>query len=215
MKPPRNILNRDVAREVIDGTWYRVSSSDFRDDPIYFSTNRGVRFSSPEAKYGVCYLGSTPEAAYAETVRDAMLSTNPDTQHKYIPESSLRKLELHRYKIQSRNGIAISLYDEGLIKIDARLEYFCTGDLEGYQRSQSWARSLMEHPCEATGLIYLGNRSGAKCLALFGAPNKSGFKHAIKGVSTIGRSYKPSPLLKRKDFFQWLQDAQIEMIPVC
>ena len=59
---------------------------------------------------------------------------------------------------------ALPLFGETLARIDATLQCFASS----YPLSQRWAAALMNHPDDLDGLIYLGRRCGAQCVALFG-----------------------------------------------
>ncbi len=208
--PPTNIHSRQPARAPVDGTWYMVARKAYNDNPVYFGTGKGARFSSPSAKYGVTYLARTKEAAFAETIRGSRLHYDA-SGNLCTYESIVEELELHTFKLKKSAARAIDLTGAGCAKIGARVECFTLGTAQGYKISQQWARKLMTHPVEAVGLLYIGNRAADRCLALFGNQKGTGFGCSVGPVIASSAGNSVVPLLKNRSFNAWLKAVDIRL----
>src|SRR5262245_36560552 len=65
--PPPDFANRELPIETITaGTrLVRIHRNDLR--PLFFGSTGSNRFDDPAKRYGVCYLATTLEGAFAET----------------------------------------------------------------------------------------------------------------------------------------------------
>jgi hypothetical protein len=85
-----------------------VTEEEYRNDPVFYGTGKGTRFSSPSAKYGVTYLARTKEAAFAEKIRDSKLHYDAHDNH-CIYGSEVEGLELHTFKLKKGTELALNL----------------------------------------------------------------------------------------------------------
>lgn len=206
--PPVDIHAKKPLLAAFDGVWYKVTPKQYREEPIYYGTSRKCRFSSPSAKYGVAYLARTREAAFAETIRDQKIYYD-SSGGLCIYRSEVEQLELHTFKLKKGCARAIDLCGKGCARVSARVECFTNGTAPGYRVSQSWSRQLMTHPANASGLLYIGNRSADACLALFGEKEMVGFEHSVGRVVSSGGSQQIVPLTECGSFQKWLDTLQI------
>jgi hypothetical protein len=65
--PPPDLANRDLPTETIPvgARPFRIHRSDL--GPLFFGSMGANRFDDPARSYGVCYLSTTLEGAFAET----------------------------------------------------------------------------------------------------------------------------------------------------
>lgn len=202
--PPKNLNELNPLFEEVTGTWYRVTRRDYSRDVHYFSESPSNRFSSPSADFGVSYYGSTPETTFAECVRGGAL-IDPNTLNGPV----LEILDLHEVTIKASalpGNRAIALRSTGCARIRARAECFCLSHPEGYRVSQEWARALMKHPAEHSGLLYQANYAADLCLGLYGKKSGIGAK-ARKAKGLELRKVRSLRLLESNAFLQWVEDC--------
>lgn len=204
--PPSNLAALKPLLERVEGTWYRVTQRRFCREVHYFSDRTSNRFSSPSAAYGVSYYGATPEAAFAESVRDSAL-----IDHNTLNGPVLEGLDLHEIKIiekvpEATDNLAITLAGQGAAQIRFRGELANFSKPDGYRISQEWARALMEHPVEHCGLVYLGNYAQAACLGLYGKKGGKGARvRKAKGLEL--KKGRCIPLMNSHAFRLWVEDC--------
>lgn len=197
--PPADLDQRQPLLCSTAGKWYRVTSKEFHDQPIFFGASSNGRFDSKSAQHGVCYFGKTPHDAFAETLIRLLAN------QRELRLSEVRGLELHEFRFSGRAS-AIDLTGEGLHRLGADLECFTGSSNRGYKHSQRWARKLMLHPAKAAGLHYYGRKAGGSCLALFGEKNQADVSATIARKLRI-KATACLPLLESKRFLEWLQEG--------
>ena len=197
--PPTDLEDRAPKLYQPTGKWYRVVPSDFAKSPLYFGNHGTGRFDHQDGTFGVCYLGDTPEAAFAETLNRLL------EDGKFLQLSEAKSKILFEFEFTGEAD-CIDLSGVGLSTVGATLECFTRTGTSGYADSQEWGRQLMEHPANAAGLHYLGRRAGESCLALFGTPGGSGFGKRRAKTLRIRQTGKIS-LTESQTFADWLEEC--------
>lgn len=150
------------------------------------------RFDSPTAPWGVSYVGSSVTAAFLEVFGDRIRTT------PRISIGLLRQYELVEV-MPAADATVVALEGVALAKIGATLNCFCGS----YPLSQRWGAALMAHPAQIDGLVYLGRRSGARCLALFGD------ERAPKPHQRHLRTTSHGPLEHSSEFWQLADQLEL------
>lgn len=155
-EPPIRLAQIKLSPGRVSTIWFRLSSK--RDvSPIFWSRLGRYRFDSPAARWGVCYFASSIVPAFQEVFGDKIRHGTP------IDWTEINDLCVWCVAIPS--GLrGLELFGENLSVIHATLQCF----VSSYPKSQRWAAALMNHPIDFDGVVYLGRRCGAPCLAMFG-----------------------------------------------
>lgn len=159
--PQPTSLPPTLPQETIDpGTvFHRIHNLAY--DPLWFGQwPPGAlrnRFDDPEGTYGVCYLGRSAEAAFAES----FLRRQPA---RVVSLSHLSICGMAR--VVSRRALtAVPLSGSALPRLGGTAEVSATRD---YALSQAWSRALWLHPATIDGIIYRSRHDDdQRCLALF------------------------------------------------
>jgi hypothetical protein len=162
--PPKDFEQRTLPTSESSRTeWIRLHDRRFKQ-PLHWSRAGRYRFDSPGASFGVCYAGQDLTTAFLEVFAD-----------KVRHSRRLSRAAIDRYDVYAVNVAphlkVLALEGVNLAKIGATMGCFAGS----YPLSQRWGAALMRHPAMLDGLVYIGRRSGARCLALFGdesAPKK-------------------------------------------
>jgi hypothetical protein len=124
--------------------------------PLFFGKAAANRFDDPVRKFGVLYVGLSPEAAFAETLLR-------DPPRQLIAESEVAVRRIARIRVR-RPLRLLQAYDEGLARAGLTAEI---GTCE-YDRSQSWAAAFHAHPAAIDGIAWRGRHdNGTFCVAVF------------------------------------------------
>lgn len=159
--PPDDLPGRPLDLEAVaaGATLWRIHAA--RHDARWFGPAPGAppanRFDAPDGGFRVCYLGCTPEAAFAETflrtpvprlVAASVLATRCLT-----PLTVARPLRLAR------------LHGAALGRLGATAEVAHGRD---YACARAWSAALHAHPDAPDGLLYPSRHDdGERCVALF------------------------------------------------
>lgn len=137
---------------------YRIHRSGH--GPIWFGPGAGkpaaYRFDAPRGEFGVCYLGRTPEASFAET-----FLRQPPVRLVTLGDLAGRSLATIHLKRTLRLA---ALHGPSLARMGATAEV-ASGD---YTLSRAWALALWRHGDDADGLVYRCRHDDASfAVALF------------------------------------------------
>ena len=166
--PPADLASRTLPIETVAaGTaLHRIHRSDL--GALHFGKAGHSRFDDPQGIFGVCYLGASLEAAFAETclraVGATILSWGFLAERSVTAIAAVRPLRL------------VSLHGPGLAAIGA------TSAISGgsHGPAQAWSRALHDHADAPDGLSYRANHdNGEHCVALF--------ERAADAISIEGR----------------------------
>lgn len=178
-EPPKDLAARKLPVAVRPhDTWLRLHDRRFRA-PLYWSRDGKFRFDSAGAPFGVFYSGRDLATAFLEVFGDKIRHS------RRIARAAIERYDVCAVKPAAHLKV-LALEGANLAKIGATLGCFSGS----YPLSQRWGAALMTHPERIDGLVYLGRRSGARCLALFGddaAPKKH---QASLALSRIGRLHE-------------------------
>lgn len=173
-EPPKNLANRSLPVGAVRRTsWVRLHDRTFPNPP-YWNQAGKYRFDSPAAEFGVFYSGQDLTTAFLEVFGDKVRHS------RRLALSQIERYDIYSVEVPAQLKV-LTLEGSNLAKIGATLGCFAGS----YPLSQRWGAALMAHPANVDGLVYLGRRSGAHCLALFGneAPVKA-YQRALSISST-------------------------------
>jgi hypothetical protein len=160
-EPPRDLASRTLpAGSLPQRSWWRLHNT-ARPGALFWSRLGVFRFDSPGAPWGVSYFGSSVATAFLEVFGDR-IRTNPRISLELIRQYQIVEVQ------PAADARVVALEGVAVARIGATLNCFCGS----YPLSQRWGAALMAHPAQIDGLVYLGRRSGARCLALFGDETK-------------------------------------------
>ena len=154
--PPPDFGSRDLAIEVVPaGTrLVRIHRSDL--DPIFFGSTGGNRFDDFLKEYGVCYLCTTPEGAFAETCLRAVGAY-------FVALTFLEARSFAEIEVIAPLRL-ISMHGPGLAQIGATAAV-TSGP---HRAAQQWSRAVHDHPTAPDGIAYRSNHdNGELGVALF------------------------------------------------
>jgi hypothetical protein len=155
-EPSARLAEIDLALSQVQRTWFRLSPKRYRS-PIFWSRQGRYRFDSPGARWGICYAASSILAAFQEVFGDKIRYKKP------LDWREISGLCAWSITVPAEFR-ALELFGANLSVIHATLQRF----VSSYAKSQRWGAALMKHPADLNALIYIGRRSGAPCLAMFG-----------------------------------------------
>jgi hypothetical protein len=115
------------------------------------------RFDSPGAPFGVCYAAHDVTTAFLEVFGDKIRHS------RRLSRAAIARYDIHALHVAPDLKV-LTLEGVNLAKVGATMGCFAGA----YPLSQRWGDAFMRHPAELDGLVYIGRRSGARCLALFG-----------------------------------------------
>ncbi|MGH7945820.1 MAG: RES family NAD+ phosphorylase [Opitutaceae bacterium] len=125
--------------------------------PVHWSRAGWYRFDSPDAPFGVCYAGLNVATAFLEVFGDKVRHS------RRLARSAIARYDVYSVNVSPHLKV-LALEGVNLAKVGATMGCFAGP----YPLSQRWGDALMRHPAMLDGLVYVGRRSGARCLAVFG-----------------------------------------------
>jgi hypothetical protein len=191
-EPPKNFDHRNLptARVPVQ-SWWRLHDRNF-PEPIYWSRSGKYRFDSPGAPFGVFYSGLDLTTAFLEVFGDKVRHS------RRLALSQIRRYEIRRVTVPASLKVLI-LEGSNLAKAGATMGCFSGS----YPLSQRWGAAFMNHGENMDGLVYIGRRSGARCLALFGDD-----KHPKKHQASL--IVEPvEPLVDSLEFWQIADELEL------
>lgn len=170
--PPADLAEHPLPIEMVPaGTiLQRIHQAGY--EPIWFGPGTGKpptnRFDDPRGEYGVCYLGYTRIAAFAET----LLRDRPS---RVVSEANLEFLAISALTVL-RDTPVVQAHSEGLVRLGttaalsgAKLEFPGATPAQSYEHAMAWSRALHDHPDAPQGIAYRSSHDDSlRCLALFG-----------------------------------------------
>lgn len=168
--PPRDTIGGETPAPILlhpiqaGATLHRIVRAD--REALWFGPARGhppeYRFDAPRGEYRICYLGASPEAAFAET----FLRRPPV---RLIARSELATRLLVRVRV-ARPLALTALYASGLARAGVTGAVTMAGD---YEPSRRTGVSLWRHPLAVDGVCYqCRHDSGELAVALFDRAQK-------------------------------------------
>jgi hypothetical protein len=154
--PPPDFASRELPLETIpDGARLtRIHRSEL--GPLFFGSTGGNRFDDPAKSYGVCYLSTTLEGAFAETCLRSVGA-------RFVALTFLEARSFSEIEVTAPLRL-VSLHGPGLAQIGA------TGAVTSGRHvvAQQWSRAIHDHPAAPDGIAYRSNHdNGEICVALF------------------------------------------------
>jgi len=191
-EPPKDLAERELpVGGLPQEAWMRLNDRRFRE-PLNWSRDGKFRFESAGAPFGVFYSARDLTTAFLEVFGDKIRHS------RRIARAAIERYDVYAVK-PAANLKILTLEGANLAKIGATLGCFSGS----YPLSQRWGARLMAHPDQLDGLVYLGRRSGAQCLALFGEENAPKEHQASLMLSRIGR------LHESLEFWQLAEDLKL------
>lgn len=191
-EPPKDLAERNLPIGAApQDTWVRLHNRRFRN-PLYWSREGKYRFDSVGAPFGVFYSGCDLATAFLEVFGDKIRHS------RRLAAAAVERYDVCAVKT-APNLKVLTLAGANLAKIGATLGCFSGS----YPLAQRWGAALMRHPDRIDGLVYLGRRSGARCLALFGDEGTRKNHQRSLAVSHVAR------LDELADFWQLTDELEL------
>jgi hypothetical protein len=115
------------------------------------------RFDDPRGEFKVCYIGSRPVAAFAETFLR-------DLPTRSVSKAALRARAMSSLRL-TRDVRAVQAHGSGLAQLGTTA---AVSAATPYAHSQAWSRAIYEHPAIVDGIEYRSSHDDSLlCLALF------------------------------------------------
>jgi RES domain len=174
--PPTDLPTRKLPLVTVKGSLYRIHRT--VQHWRYFGKNASARFDDPLKRYGVLYVSSRPEAAFAEVFLRTLSLT-------VVDEVDLWARSLTSFAANSLR--CLDLTGSGLRKLscDNRIS-----TEKPYTTVGLWSRALYTHPQQPDGIIYRSRHNPRfRCLALFdrcAAKLSAGSSEELMGVTRRG-----------------------------
>lgn len=154
--PTTDFADRDLPIETVAAgvQLIRLHHSDL--GPVFFGTTGGNRFDDPRKEFGICYLATSIEGAFAETCLRAVGA-------RFVALSYLEARSFCEIEVLSPLRL-VSLHGPGLARLGA------TGVVSSgpHDIAQQWSRAIHDHPSLPNGIAYRSNHdNGEFCVALF------------------------------------------------
>jgi hypothetical protein len=123
--------------------WYRVHR--VAHEPIYFSKTDEYRFNAPSGEYGVTYVSTREQGAFAETFLRAR------RRPPIVSEAALEERAITRIR-WSRSLKLADFAGPGLVALglDNRIN-----DGDCYPLAQRWSHWVWSHPDRFDGILYV------------------------------------------------------------
>ena len=152
--PPTDLPSRKLPLVTLKSQLCRIhrSTQHWR----YFGKNVSQRFDDPQARYGVLYGATSPDAAFAEVFLRHLSRMD-------IAEADLTVRALSFFTPKSLR--CVDLTGPGLRRLscDNRIS-----TEKPYQNAQQWSRALYLHPQKPDGILYRSRHNPRfRCVALF------------------------------------------------
>jgi hypothetical protein len=164
-----------------------------RLDPLYFSSAKGYRYSTPKIPAGVLYLGDSPTGCFWEVTWDALAGRGG---HLQIPKAFLEARRIHRATFL-RPMRLFPAHGGALKKIGANNVSCFNGP---YSICTEWAAYVHAWDAKLDGILYPAARGAGLNLALFG-------ERVTK--ADLQFSQPGTPLLDEPAIVQLLAEEQI------
>ena len=153
--PPDDFNDKLLPTSEYSQPWYRLNPVGY-DSAIYFDRSGKGRFDSPQASYGILYVGKNQRGAFIETMgRNLGIRT----------VSGAALMQRNLFKITSdRPLVIVDVWGVNLTKlgVDARVS---SGS---YKISRAWAKAIYEHPQKVDGICYHSRHDDTEiCCGLF------------------------------------------------
>jgi len=155
-EPPARLNGIDLPVSDVATSWFRICHRRHAS-PLFWSRLGIYRFDSENAPWGVCYAASSITRAFQEVFGNKIRGGIP------LDWSELLDSRVWCISIPGKFR-GLNLFGDTLTVLDGTLQCF----VSNYPKSQRWGVALMNHPADFDGLVYLGRRCGAHCLAMFG-----------------------------------------------
>lgn len=184
-RPPGDFNDRNllVEGDSVSRIWYRIAKR--KHGPVYYNRSGDLRFDSPDARWGVCYVAPNPVAAMSEVYGEAVLEQfNP-----ILSADDLEARNIYRIKLPDTAIRFCPLFGPNLMRMKCDMNH-TTGRKSV---SQEWARAIMDHPQDFHGLLHVARQAGVTCLAFFGPREDP-------------ESEDLGPILENDDCVDWLYD---------
>ena len=173
--PPKNLAERTLPLAAVSPVvWVRLHDRAFKQ-PVHWSRLGRYRFDSPGAPFGVCYLAQDVTTAFLEVFGDKIRHS------RRLSRAAIARYEVHAIHVAEELRV-LTLDGINLAKVGATLGCFAGA----YPLSQRWGDAFMRHPDQPDGLVYVGRRSGARCLALFGDEANAKAHQAALRTTRVG-----------------------------
>jgi hypothetical protein len=159
-EPPGNINKRSplLRNFAIGAIFYRIHNK--TNGPVFFGKTGGNRFDSPDASFGVMYVGLDEHCAFIEVFGQSTgvsVVTRDALVQRHISYLKITR-ELNLVDLAASGGLARIGADAGLL----------SGPPEITQR---WSAALRRHPSKPHGLLYPAKHDVARnACALFDLP---------------------------------------------
>src|SRR5690242_9730428 len=117
--------------------------------PLWFDPHPPLyRFDDPTAKYGVCYLGETHYAAFAEIfLRDLPV--------KAVSTANLKVKAMSQCAVDKALTL-VAAFGPGLVRLGTTAATSGAKGVGGsYAHSQEWSRALYGHPDKVDGIAFM------------------------------------------------------------
>lgn len=154
--PPTDFASRELPIEEIPSGARLLRIHRSKLGPLFFGSTGVNRFDDPAKSYGVCYLSTTLEGAFAETCLRSVGA-------RFV---ALTFLEARSFsEIEATTPLRlVSLHGPGLAQIGAT-SAVTSGP---HVVAQQWSRAIHNHPTAPDGIAYRSNHdNGEICVALF------------------------------------------------
>jgi hypothetical protein len=160
------------------------------DDPVFFGKTGGNRFDSPDASFGVMYVGLDEHCAFIEVF-------GHNTGKNVVTRDALERRHISYLKTNRELNLVDLATSGGLARIGAD-----AGLLSGsHEIAQRWSAALRHHPAKPDGLLYPARHDVARnACALFDLP-PSAFQVTDAGsLLDPPNTHLPARILDTYDF---------------
>jgi RES domain len=155
-EPPADLAGRKLQIDVIPAGAALVRIHRRGRDALFFGRTGGHRFDAPDGAFGVCYLATALEGAFAETCLRA-------SDARFVSRSFLAGRVWSRIPVK-RDLRLVALHGSGLARVGATAAV-TAGD---HAVARRWSASFHAHPAQIDGIAYRANHdNGEVCVALF------------------------------------------------
>lgn len=156
--------------------WIRIYPKE--TDPVFFNKNRGNRFTPPDGRYEVMYVGDSVRTSFLECFGDELYAghkrlSRSRCQSKAVARLSVPPLSL--CDLSDQEWLAAIGLDKGALYSTSLIV------------PQTWSKAMMEHPARFEGIVCESRFGSGKCIALFRCGAMSGL-HEIERYDLHGSS---------------------------
>ena len=156
---PALLKHRELSRVRAGTCWMRIHAR--VGNALWFGPATGDppihRFDDPAGRFGVCYLGTSIDACFAET-----FLRNPPVRILALDDLAGRSIATVEVRRDLR---LVPIHGSSLARLGATAE-LASGS--GYFASQLWSATLWEHSDKPDGLLYRSRHDdSALCVAVY------------------------------------------------